>query len=53
MKGMVYLSATIGGIIGAYLPALFHQNSFMVSAIGSLIGGIVGIWAAVKFADYF
>jgi drug/metabolite transporter superfamily protein YnfA len=49
-KSMIYLAATIGGIIGGYLPVvLFHAGSLSAwSILGSLVGGIGGIWAAVK-----
>lgn len=49
-KGLIYLAATIGGLIGGYLPVLlFHAGNFSVwSILGTLVGGLGGIWAAVK-----
>jgi hypothetical protein len=48
-KGMVYLGATIGGLVGGYLPVLFGASGFSGwSIIGSLVGGLLGIWAVYK-----
>jgi uncharacterized membrane protein YjjB (DUF3815 family) len=49
-KQVIYLLAGIGGIIGAYIPVwFFHQSDLSAaSLLGSLIGGIAGIWLAVK-----
>lgn len=52
-KKTVYLAATIGGIIGGYLPVvLFGAGSFSIwSILGSLVGGLGGIWVAVKLSN--
>ena len=49
-KGTIYLAATVGGLIGGYLPViLFGAGSLSVwSILGSLVGGVGGIWGAVK-----
>lgn len=49
-KKALYLGATIGGLIGGYLPTLFGQSGFGIWAIlGSTLGGILGIIAMFKF----
>ncbi len=49
-KRTIYLLAGLGGLIGAYVPVwLFNQSDFSLASIfGSAVGGIVGIWLAVK-----
>lgn len=51
MKQLVMLGAVVFGAIGSYLPMLFTDDIDAVigwSILGGLIGGIFGIWAAVK-----
>jgi hypothetical protein len=51
-KAMVYLFIGIGGGIGAYIPVLFGADGFSLwSVLGSTIGGLAGIWAAVKISQ--
>ena len=51
-KGMVYLGAGIGGTIGGYLPVLLGADGFSGwSILGSLIGGLFGIWVVYKLAN--
>jgi hypothetical protein len=53
-KGLLYLSITIFGLIGSYLPVLFGAGELsFISIMGGAVGGIFGIWAAVKFNNYF
>lgn len=50
-KTMMYLFITIGGAIGGYLPVLFGASGIGVwSILGSTVGGLLGIWAAVKLS---
>lgn len=52
-KGYVYLWIFIGGAVGSYVPVLFHQGLMsMASILGSLVGGLLGIWVAVKSKNY-
>lgn len=47
----MYIFITIFGAIGAYLPSLLGANGFSVwGIIGSTIGGLFGIWIAVKIS---
>jgi uncharacterized membrane protein YeaQ/YmgE (transglycosylase-associated protein family) len=49
-KGMVYLGATVGGLIGGYLPVLLGADGLSLwSILGSLVGGLIGIWVVYKF----
>lgn len=51
-KSMVYLGAGVGGLIGGYLPVLFGAGGLSGwSIIGSLVGGVAGIWLVVKLAS--
>lgn len=49
MKQIVLISATIFGIAGAYVPALFGDSDIFSgwSILGGLVGGIFGIWLGV------
>ena len=48
-KMIMYIFITIVGGIGAYVPVLFGADGFSIwSVIGSTIGGLAGIWVAVK-----
>lgn len=53
MKQLVLISATVFGIVGAYVPALFGDNDMFGgwSILGGFIGGIFGIWVGVKAAQ--
>lgn len=53
MKSLIYLLVAVGGFIGAYIPVwLFEVNELSVSSIlGGIIGGILGIWFAVKISS--
>ena len=54
-KGMIYLGATVGGVVGSYVPVvLFHAGGLSgASILGGLIGGIAGVWLGYKFdSDY-
>ncbi len=43
-KTTLGIGATIGGLIGGYIPVLFGQSDFSLwSILGSTIGGIIGI----------
>ncbi|MCA9332576.1 hypothetical protein KDA00_01750 [Candidatus Saccharibacteria bacterium] len=55
MKSLMYIGAIIGGTAGAYLPALFGDSNIFSfwSIVGSLVGGLFGIWAGYKIQDYF
>lgn len=50
MKQMALLGATVFGIIGAYIPALFGDTEMLSgwSILGGTIGGFFGIWVGVK-----
>lgn len=49
MKQIILLFATIFGVAGAYLPALFGDTDMFSgwSILGGFIGGIFGIWLGV------
>jgi hypothetical protein len=52
-KKIIVLSATVFGFVGSYLPTLFGNNDFFSgwSILGSLVGGIFGIWVGVWAAN--
>ena len=45
MLGMV-----VGSMAGGYLPALFGFDDIMVSLLGSIVGGLIGIWMGYKYS---
>ncbi|MDB5161364.1 MAG: hypothetical protein JWO96_744 [Candidatus Saccharibacteria bacterium] len=53
-KGLIYLFITVGGIIGSYIPVLFGASGLSFwSILGGTVGGIAGIFAAIKFNNNF
>ncbi|HSX17937.1 MAG TPA: hypothetical protein VLE51_01100 [Candidatus Saccharimonadales bacterium] len=52
-KRLLWGSITIFSIIGSYIPVLWHASEFSAASIlGGLIGGLFGIWAAIKLNEY-
>jgi hypothetical protein len=49
-KKLIMLGMVVGSIAGGYLPALFGFDELMVSLLGSIIGGILGVWIGYKFS---
>jgi len=50
-KKKIILGMFVGSIAGGYLPAIFGSDELsMISLLGSLVGGIVGIWIAYKLS---
>lgn len=48
----MYICISIGGLVGGYVPTLFGANGFSPWAIlGSTIGGVLGIYVAVKVSN--
>jgi hypothetical protein len=48
-KTLIWIGAAIGGFIGGYVPTLFGAGDISFSAIiGSMVGGLIGIWGAYK-----
>jgi hypothetical protein len=48
-KKVLLFFATVGGIVGGYVPVLFGDNEFLDgwSILAGTIGSIVGIWLGV------
>ncbi len=47
-KQTVMVGATVGMIVGGYVPVLFGANPLGGwSILGSMIGGFLGIWLVV------
>ncbi len=52
-KGLILLMASVGGVVGGYLPTLFGAGGFSGwSILGSLAGGLLGIYVGYKLSDY-
>jgi uncharacterized membrane protein YeaQ/YmgE (transglycosylase-associated protein family) len=48
-KKMILLGMVVGSIVGGYLPSLFGIDDLsLISILGSVIGGMLGIWIAYK-----
>lgn len=54
-KSLLMLFATIGGLIGGYIPVLFGDNELLDgwSILGGLVGGLFGIWVGVVVSKRF
>lgn len=54
MKGLILLFVTIFSTIGSYIPVLFGESMLGGwSILGGLIGGLFGIWLAVRVAKQY
>ena len=50
-KHLVWIGMAIGSAVGGYIPALWDSSLFSISGIiGSMVGGIAGIWAGYKIS---
>jgi len=46
---MIMLGMIIGSFAGGYMPTLLGADTFsMTSLLGSVVGGILGIWLAYR-----
>ena len=51
-KGLIVLMASVGGMIGGYLPTLLGASGISGwSIIGSFVGGICGIYVGYKMTE--
>lgn len=48
-KTLILIGATVGGLAGAYVPALWGDTNVFggASILWSTIGGLLGIWLGV------
>lgn len=48
-KKVILFFATVGGILGGYLPMLFGDTELLDgwSILGGMVGGLLGIWLGV------
>jgi hypothetical protein len=53
-KMIVYAGATVGSLVGAYLPVmLFHVSALGVMSLAcGTVGAFVGLWAGYKGYQY-
>lgn len=50
-KKLIWVGMIIGSALGGYTPALFGVSIFsFIFVLGTLVGGILGIWVAVKIS---
>jgi gas vesicle protein len=59
-KTLIWLGVGVGSTVGSVVPALWGANFLSLngpgayeSLLGTLVGGIIGIWAAIKLSTYF
>jgi len=54
-KTLVWIGLGVGSTVGSVIPMLWGASAIMSfsSILLSGIGGILGIWAGWKMADYF
>lgn len=53
-KAVLLIFATIGGLVGSYLPALLGDADMLSgwSVLLGTIGGLAGIWLGVMFLKW-
>jgi len=49
-KKLVLLGMVIGSFAGGYAPVLFGSDDLMFSILGSMAGGMLGIWLGYKIS---
>jgi hypothetical protein len=48
-KKVLWMCMAVGSTIGGYIPTYFGQSSFgLMSILGSLVGGVAGVFAAQR-----
>lgn len=51
-KTIVMFALTVGSVIGGYIPVIFGIEAFsFISLITSAIGGLAGVFIALKYTD--
>lgn len=51
-KRVIILVASLGGMLGAYVPMVLGVSSLSGwSILGSFIGGLLGVWIGVKLSQ--
>jgi len=51
-KSVIGICGGFGTLVGGYLPELWGASGFsMMSLLFSVIGGVAGIWLAVRIID--
>ncbi|HWZ65367.1 MAG TPA: hypothetical protein VNX65_01055 [Patescibacteria group bacterium] len=54
MKPAIYIGASIGGIVGGYIPVLWGAGLFDLSSILlGAVGTALGAWLGYKAAKYY
>lgn len=53
MKKLIYLGVAVGGIAGGWLGSLADHGNWLGvwGIVGTMIGSLAGIWAAVKLGS--
>ena len=50
-RRVLWMCIAVGSTVGGLVPSLFGQGSFSIaSMLGSVVGGIAGIWLAMRVA---
>ena len=51
-KKIVMIGMAFGSIVGGWIPTLWGAGAFsFVAIMGSLVGGILGIWLSFKLIN--
>lgn len=51
-KRLIWLGVGVGSTLGAFVPTWFGVSTFsFTSLFGAFVGGILGIWLAVKISQ--
>jgi uncharacterized membrane protein YeaQ/YmgE (transglycosylase-associated protein family) len=53
-KKVLWMCMAVGSTIGGYIPTFFGQSQFgIMSILGSVVGGVAGVFAAQRIdADF-
>jgi outer membrane lipoprotein SlyB len=52
MRSVIGLCATLGTVVGGYVPSLWGSGSFSLgSVVFAAVGGIAGVWLGVRLSS--
>lgn len=53
-KRVLWLCLAVGSTVGGLLPEAWGASAFgLASLVGSAVGGIAGVWAALRISQSF
>ena len=52
MRSVIGLCATVGTLVGGYVPSLWGGSSFSLGSLAfGALGGVAGVWLGVRLSS--